>query len=114
MPGAGAIFIGRMFEALPVTLLVFAVAYVTARKRQGIINSTMRVVSRFLYTFTIAGIIFAIFYDSIVTGFGMTADSGIQGIFEVPAQFILALMASPLVINGIGRSRQKTENRRGK
>ena len=114
MPGSGAIFIGRMLEALPVTLLVFAVAYTTAKKKHGISNSKLRVASLFAYAFIMSGLVFAAFYDAITTGFGMTVDAGIRGTFEIPAQFLLAAIASLLVIYSIGRPRRMTEENAGK
>jgi uncharacterized membrane protein len=107
MPGSGAIFIGKMFEALPVTLIVFAVAYSTAKKKKGLTNSAARVAGLLLWTFVVTGVVFAVFYDTIKTGFGMTAESGMQGIFEIPAQFFLAALVSVLVINIIGKTPQK-------
>jgi uncharacterized membrane protein len=114
MPGSGAIFIGKMFEALPVTLIVFAVAYSTAKKKKGLKNSAARVGGLLLWTFVVTGVAFAIFYDAINTGFGMAAESGMQGIFEVPAQFLLAALASVLVINAIGKTPEKPEVGSGK
>jgi hypothetical protein len=103
-----------MFEALPVTLIVFAVAYSTAKKKKMLTNSAARVAGLLLWTFVVTGVVFAIFYDAIITGFGMTAESGMQGIFEVPAQFFLAALASLLVINTIGKPPQKLEVGSGK
>jgi uncharacterized membrane protein len=98
-----------MFEALPVTLIVFAVVYSTAKKKKGLTNSAARVAGLLLWTFVVTGAVFAIFYDAINTGFGMAAESGMQGIFEVPAQFLLAALASVLVINTIGKAPRKPE-----
>lgn len=109
MPGSGAIFIGKMFEALPVTLIVFAVAYSTAKKKQGLVNSAGRVAGLMLCTFVVSGLVFATFYDAITSGFGVTAESGTQGVFEVPAQFVLAALASLLVIHTIGRPPRKSD-----
>ena len=92
-----------MLEALPVTLVVFAVAYATAKKRRGLSNSTLRVVSLFVYTFVISGLVYAVSYNAIATGFGAITDPAIQDTIEIPAQFILAVIASLLVITGIGR-----------
>jgi hypothetical protein len=111
--GSGAVFVGRMFEAFPVTLLVFVVAYAAAKKKRGLSNSTPRVVSLFGYTFVISGLVYAAFYDAIATGFGATADPPMQGTLDIPAQFILALLASLLVITGIGRPRQVREQGSG-
>ena len=113
MPGPGAVFVGRMLEALPVTLVVFAVAYATAKKKRGLSNSTLRVVSLFVYTFVISGLIYAVFYGAIATGFGVIADPAMQDTFEIPAQLILALIASLLVIAGFGRSRPVREQKSG-
>lgn len=113
MPGPGAIFVGKMLETLPVTLVVFAVAYATAKKKRGFSNSALRVVSLFVYTFVISGLVYAVFYDAISTGFGVIADPAMQDTFEVPAQFILALIASLLVIIGIGRPRPVREQKSG-
>ncbi len=107
MPGPGAIFIGKMFEALPVTLIVFAVAYSTAKKKKGLTNSAARVAGLLLWTFVVTGAVFAIFYDSINTGLGMTAEPGMQGMFSIPVQFFLAGLVSVLVINTIGKTAGK-------
>lgn len=42
MLGPGAIFIGRMAETLPVTLLVFAVVYTSTKKKRGLLSSILR------------------------------------------------------------------------
>jgi nucleoside recognition membrane protein YjiH len=107
MPGAGAIFIGKMAEALPVTLIVFAVAYSAAKKKKGLKNSAARVSGLALCTFMITGCVFSFFYDAINTGAGMAAEPGMQGIFELPAQSFIAAMASLLVIGTIGKSPEK-------
>jgi uncharacterized membrane protein len=114
MSGPGAIFIGKMLEALPATLIVFAVAYSTAKKKKGLTNSAARVAGLLLWTFVVTGVVFAIFYDAINTGFGMTAESGMQGWFEIPAQFFLAALVSVLVINTIGKTPRKSEVGSGK
>ena len=102
-----------MLGALPVTLVVFAVVYAAAKKKRGLSNSTPRVVILFVYTFVISGLVYAVFYDAIATGFGAITDPAMQDTIEIPAQFILALIASLLVMTGIGRPRPVREQKSG-
>lgn len=108
MPGSAAVFIGRMGETLPVTLLVFSIAYGAAKKKWGLSNSMPRVVSLFCYAFVLSGLAFAVLHDAIATGFGTITDGEMQDTFEIPAEFGLALCASLLVIATIGRPRRES------
>jgi len=105
MSGSGAIFIGKMAEALPVTLLVFAFSYADSKKRYGLRNSKGRVMILFGYAFVITGLVYAIGYETIATGFGMLPAPGMQGWFDIPARFVLAAIASVVVIKSIGRTK---------
>jgi hypothetical protein len=107
MPGPGAIFIGKMAEALPVTLLVFALAYADSKKRHGLTNSMRRVVVLFGYAFVISGLVYAIGYEAIATSFGMLQAPEMRGWFDIPAQFVLAAIASTFVIKSIGRAKTR-------
>lgn len=109
MAGSGAIFVGKMFEALPVTLLVFAVAYTTTKKKWAISIPKSRAVALFFCTFMVTGLMYGIFYDGINSGFGTTVDPGLKGIFTIPAQFCLAAIVSLVVIHGLGRPRATRE-----
>ena len=113
MSGPGAVFVGRMFEALPITLLVFVVAYATIKTKRGLSNAPPRIVSLFGYTFALTGLAYGSLHDAIATGFGSTPDPITQGMLEIPAQLVFASITSLLVITAIGHSRQVREQKSG-
>jgi FtsH-binding integral membrane protein len=109
MPGAGAIFLGKMLETLLPMLLVFAIAYRGAKKKNALNNSKLRVFVLFGYAFLISGLAYAISYEAIATSFGLFPEPEMRGYFDIPAQFVLVLaaLASLLVIRFIGQSKTK-------
>ena len=109
MAGDGAIFIGKMGEALPMTLLGFAVVYLTVKRKWKLTISKLRVFSLFAYTFLLTGLVYGILYDSIEAGFGLTTDAGLKGTFSIPAQLVLSAAASFVIIVALCRPPQPVD-----
>ena len=113
MSGPGTVFFGRIFEALPVTLLVFVAVYATVKTKRGFSNSMPRIVSLFGYTLALTGLAYGSLHDAIATGFGTRPDPTTQDMLEIPAQFVFASITSLLVITAVGHSRQVREQKSG-